>query len=536
MIKKILPPSVGFVIVFFLHAFYSTWKDIKLSNQWFQIENTGLLSLYFKRQDYLLGFAYAFAGAFTIYAFLKFLQNRRMGASGLLGGVTLTGILYFGGCFLLGCCGSPMLAVYLGLFGSSFLGFTKPLVLILTIISVVIGFVCMEKKTKTSTNCCAENEESKETATSEGPVQKIQSELRKGMSFKKCKKCGCMKETLETLRSSLPSLQIADSSELVKNIEYWSKQVEPIKYSCLGCGYCFPAVVMNTFNQAFPEAAETQPLSCAFEVKEQSWPAVPGEYFAFCDGQNCPVAVSTLASVELARALAEKRPKELCIVGKTETENIGIDKIIKNTVTNPAIRFLLLAGKEPNGHHSGRTLTALLENGVDEHMRVTGSTGKNPVLRNVTLEEVESFRKQVQVVDMIGCEDTEKIISKIKELSLVPNSSCSCDVFRSQNKKPVQISTVPVIQAEKPAKIELDKAGYFVIIPQPEKKIITIEHYSNDNRLLRIIEGRDARNIYLTIIENGWVMHFSHAAYLGKELTKAELSIKMGFEYVQDGA
>lgn len=528
MKKKILLSSVGFILVFLFHAFYSIWKDMKISNQWVQIENTRLLSLYLKRQDYLLSFAYAFAGAFTIYAFLKFLQNRRLGAAGLLGGVTLTGFLYFGGCFLLGCCGSPMLAVYLVLFGSSFLGFTKPLVLILTVISVVIGFVCMEKKTKTSTNCCAENENYKEVEISEKPIEKIQSELREGMSLKKCRKCGCMKGALETLLSSLASLQIVDSSDLVKNIEYWLKQVEPIKYSCLGCEYCFPAAVMNTFNQAFPEAAETQSLSCAFEVKEQAWPAVPGEYFAFCDGRNCPVAVSTLASVELARALAENRPKELCIVGKTETENIGIDKIIKNTVTNPAIRFLLLAGKDPNGHHSGRTLTALLENGVDERMRVIGSPGKLPVLRNVTLKEVEAFRKQVQVVDMIGCEDAEEIIKKLKELAAGINSL--------EEAKPVRISTAPVIQAEKPAKIELDKAGYFVIIPQPEKKIITIEHYSNDNRLLRIIEGEDARNIYLTIIENGWVMQFSHAAYLGKELTKAELSIKMGFKYIQDGA
>jgi tetrahydromethanopterin S-methyltransferase subunit A len=36
------------------------------------------------------------------------------------------------------------------------------------------------------------------------------------------------------------------------------------------------------------------------------------------------VAVSTLASVSLTEQLAAARPKELCIVGKTETENIGI--------------------------------------------------------------------------------------------------------------------------------------------------------------------------------------------------------------------
>lgn len=367
----------------------------------------------------------------------------------------------------------------------------------------------------------------------EKAIDNIQSELQEGMSLAKCKKCGCMKEALENLHSSLPSLQTEGSLDLLKNVESWLKQMEQIEYACLGCEHCFGAVAMNIFNEAFPEASKTQ-LSCAFEVREQTWPSVPGEYFAFCEGRTCPVAVSTLASVELAKALADNRPKELCIVGKTETENIGIDKIIKNTITNPAIRYLLLAGKDPNGHHSGKTLLALWENGVDEHMRVIGSPGKRPVLRNVTFEEVEAFRNQVKVVDMIGCEDVEKIVKKLGELSL-ESSACSCEEC-TENIKPVQISTAPVIQAKEHAKVEMDRVGYFVIIPQPEKGIITVEHYSNDNLLLRVIEGKDARSIYWTIIENGWVTQLSHAAYLGKELAKAELSIKTGCKYVQDGA
>lgn len=342
-----------------------------------------------------------------------------------------------------------------------------------------------------------------------------------------------MKETLENLQASLSSLQIEDSINSGKDIKQWLGQMKPIKYSCLGCAYCYPAVAMNIFSQAFPEVAG-QSLGCAFEVREHTWPLIPGEYFAFCDGTSCPVAVSTLASVELAEKLANMRPKELCIVGKTETENIGIDKVIKNTITNPTIRFLLLAGKDPQGHRSGRTLLALWENCVDENMRVIGSPGKRPILRNVSREEVEAFRKQVQVVDMIGCENVTKIVEKVKELSQRFTLSSSCKE-RDEESKPLQISNMPVIQAKEHKKVEMDKAGYFVVIPQPEKAII-VEHYSYDNRLLRVIEGKDARSIYLTTIENGWVTQLSHAAYLGKELAKAELSLKLGFKYVQDGA
>jgi len=365
-------------------------------------------------------------------------------------------------------------------------------------------------------------------------IEKIRSELQEGIALAKCRRCGCMKEALENRRFSLSLLKGRGSSELLLNIEDWIQQMESIKYACLGCEHCFPAVAMNIFAQAFPEAAATQPLGCGLEIGERAWPPVPGEYYVFCDGPGCPVAVSTLGGVELAEDLARNRPRGLCIVGKTETENIGVEKVIKNTITNPTIRFLLLAGRDPEGHRSGGTLLALWENGVDDGMRVMGSPGRRPILRNVTRGEVEAFRKQVLVVDLIGCEDITVIVEKIGELSQSLNTSYS--YLRYFRTNPVETSTVPVVRAKEPEKVEMDKAGYFVIIPHPKKKVIIVEHYSYDNRLLRIIEGEDARSIYHTIIENGWVTQLSHAAYLGKELAKAELSLKLGLKYTQDRA
>lgn len=82
----------------------------------------------------------------------------------------------------------------------------------------------------------------------------------------------------------------------------------------------------------------------------------------------------------------------------------------------------------------------------------------------------------------------------------------------------------------------MDKAGYFVILLQPDRCVIIVEHYDYENRLLRVIEGKDARSIYSTIVRNGWVTQLSHAAYLGKELARAEASLHDGSKYVQDGA
>lgn len=156
-------------------------------------------------------------------------------------------------------------------------------------------------------------------------------------------------------------------------------------------------------------------------------------------------------------------------------------------------------------------------------MKVTGSPGRHPVLSNVSREEVEAFRTQVEVVDMIGCDDGEKIIEKIRELSREGRSPCSCEQS-GRIAGVVQAGRVPTIQAKEPARVELDKAGYFVILLRPEEQKIIVEHYTCDKVLQRIIEGHDARSIYSTIIKNGWVKQLSHAACLGKELARAELS------------
>lgn len=578
MKKKIFYPITSFFIVLFIHFAYTIWHTIEIANKWKQVNAVNPYWQYFEQQEFFLGLSYAFTAAFTAYAITNFLEKRKGGIAGTIGGFTIAGALYFAGCFLTGCCGSPMLAVYLSLFGSSIIGFAKPLTAGLTTMSVIIGFVWISRNNKTkifsSNDVCCEspsksplrgdlnrtseqlnNKSSEEEVFNMNKminnidklelVNKIQSEMEEGINLLKCQQCGCMKETIEIIKNNVSETSIQEIELIKKGIDSWENKMIPIKYSCLGCAHCYPAVAMNLFNEAFPEKISSSKLDCAFDTKNDKWPYVAGEYYAFCGGDYCPVSVSTLGDTELADRLAKNHPNELCIVGKTETENIGIDKVIKNTITNPTIKYLLLVGQEPKGHKSGETFVALSKNGVDEKMRVIGSTGKKPILRNVSVEEIDSFRRQVEVVDLIGCNDENLIVDKIKELAtrkkLSPTKE-SCDCTVCDDEKPLlpngetAIKEIEVIQAKEPANIIMDKAGYFVILPVPEKNIINVEHYSYDNTLLRVIEGKDARSIYWTIIENNWVTLLSHAAYLGKELENAECALKLGFKYVQDGA
>ncbi|MEM0022551.1 MAG: DUF4346 domain-containing protein, partial [Archaeoglobaceae archaeon] len=48
------------------------------------------------------------------------------------------------------------------------------------------------------------------------------------------------------------------------------------------------------------------------------------------------------------------------------------------------------------------------------------------------------------------------------------------------------------------------------------------------------IAGKRAKEIIDTILELGLVSRLDHAAYLGRELMKAEIALRLGKNYVQD--
>jgi tetrahydromethanopterin S-methyltransferase subunit A len=398
------------------------------------------------------------------------------------------------------------------------------------------------------------------------PVQAgelARAELQAGIALTKCQQCGCMRETLETLRASTSTAD-PDMRELAIQAATWVDQMAPVRYACLGCAHCYPAVALNALTES--GLVDAAGVVCALEeTKRESqncrrqyclpassdaasvvagyfvilfnkpWPAVADDYAVLCNGQDCPVAVSTLASGQLVDDLARLEPPGLCIVGKTETENIGVDKVVKNVLANPTIRYLIVAGRDPDGHRSGQTLVALSSNGVDDRMRVVGSIGKRPILRNVTHDEVEAFRNQVHVIDLIGCEDAQEIVANIEELSAAvrttPSDTCTCGGGCSATPR---LLGPEVILAPPAERVEMDPAGYFVVIPDSKRQVITVEHYGYDNQLQHVVEGSTSRDLYSTIIGAGWVSQLSHAAYLGRELTKAELSLRHGLVYMQD--
>ncbi|HYA33371.1 MAG TPA: tetrahydromethanopterin S-methyltransferase subunit A [Candidatus Bathyarchaeia archaeon] len=140
-----------------------------------------------------------------------------------------------------------------------------------------------------------------------------------------------------------------------------------------------------------------------------NWPVTKGDFF-FGDPES-PVAVVTLGS-HFGKVFTDIGA---AIEGTAKTENIGLEKVIVNIISNPNIRFLILCGSEIMGHVTGQSLEALYHNGVKEG-RIVDAKGAIPFIENLSEEHLERFQKQVEFISIIGNEDVSAITAKVKEL------------------------------------------------------------------------------------------------------------------------
>jgi len=89
-------------------------------------------------------------------------------------------------------------------------------------------------------------------------------------------------------------------------------------------------------------------------VERPGWPPLPGEYHRL--RYHAPVAICTLTDGQLADRLVAGKPAGVAIVGKLQTENLGIERIVQNVLPSPNIRHLVLCGPDSGqrvGHCPG---------------------------------------------------------------------------------------------------------------------------------------------------------------------------------------
>jgi tetrahydromethanopterin S-methyltransferase subunit A len=126
-------------------------------------------------------------------------------------------------------------------------------------------------------------------------------------------------------------------------------------------------------------------------------------------GAGKGVAICTLSSVDLLQTISKSDLiNRILIAGRLLSENKGIDAIIAFTMKHPNLKRIIVCGKEVRGHRAGQALLALANNGMDSSGRIIGAVGPNPIV-TLPQQDVDIFRHQVEINDMIGTVDIGKI-------------------------------------------------------------------------------------------------------------------------------
>ena len=81
--------------------------------------------------------------------------------------------------------------------------------------------------------------------------------------------------------------------------------------------------------------------------------------------------------------------------------NVGIERVICNTVSNPNVRYLLIAGPD-NASASGSALLSLCLLGEDLRRHIEGAASPDAAIPDVPAHVFDRFRTQVTALDMLG--------------------------------------------------------------------------------------------------------------------------------------
>lgn len=257
------------------------------------------------------------------------------------------------------------------------------------------------------------------------------------------------------------------------------------------------------------------------------WPVLPGAYRVA--DPSAPVAVCTLTDDDLVEAAATL--PGVAVAGRLYTANLGIEALVVNVTANPAIRFLLLCGRDSTLFCPAGTLRALCERGVDGDLRVVDAPGYLPVLRGLAPRQVERFRRQVELVDLVGEADPAALAPVTAALRARDPGPLPAD-GSGPGGGPAFTTLRPGGTGRKP--LRYDPAGYFVVSLDRGHGRIVVHHYRVDNTPAHRVEARGAEAVLGALLRADLISQLGHAGYLGAELAKAETALRLGLDYHQD--
>lgn len=245
------------------------------------------------------------------------------------------------------------------------------------------------------------------------------------------------------------------------------------------------------------------------------------------DGMPC-LAICTLTSDKLRDQLQGEEALSGILIGSLNTENIGIEQIVTYIVNNPAIRYLIICGEDKDqaiGSYPGQSFLSLAQNGIDADGKIVGAKGKRAEIVNVLPEMIEHFRNNVTLIDLVGNTNVSDVMTAFEQC--FRNNPGPAEPFTE-----VQADTI--LKGYTFDQIVMDTFGYFVIKVDHTRQTIVLDHYTKTGKKNMTIEGPTASHVYHPAVHRGLLSRMDHAAYLGKELARAQEALRLETEYIQD--
>jgi dihydropteroate synthase-like protein len=167
------------------------------------------------------------------------------------------------------------------------------------------------------------------------------------------------------------------------------------------------------------------------------------------------------------------------------------------------------------------------------------SIGVNALLASLASEldvdllfTTEASQKTKGVVSELSRAVEMMYLSRSKER---PPKDLGIDLLRLKDKREIEMIRNPreesleKIEVKEERKPTLEDAEFRIYLLDK----IEVVYYRNKKPKLKF-RGVSARGLYLEIIQRGLIRNPEHAAYLGREMGKAEIAFKTGKNYVQD--
>ncbi|MDN5846955.1 MAG: hypothetical protein L0H53_11850 [Candidatus Nitrosocosmicus sp.] len=134
-------------------------------------------------------------------------------------------------------------------------------------------------------------------------------------------------------------------------------------------------------------------------------------------GKGTEVAICTLSSIDLLRKISSDAIMDkLLIVGRLFSENKGIDQLIQFCTMSFTLRYLIICGKDTNGHYPADALMNLMQFGLDDQCKIIGTKAPYPFIR-CPPNLVNKFRKQIKLIDLCECYNLDKITETVNDLT-----------------------------------------------------------------------------------------------------------------------